>query len=185
MKNQPLNNQGVPADPPKRVGRPRPVTATPWLLLILILVLHGTVGLLLSVFSPPYWVWPLAFTGTLIQSLLLAGPKALSSSKGVQILLSRFVTCVGTGLSVVALAVAVGYGGTADIDRIRFAQIGLTLLFINLGVLVLTAACSLLIAYLGDRLLAGMGRSRCSLYILSFCFLGLFVGGVAGIAIAR
>ena len=148
------------------------------------MALHIVVGLLLSIFSPPFWVWPLAFTGTLIQALALAGPKALSALKGFRILLLRALTCLGVGLSVVALAVAVGFGGTADIDRIQFIQTGLALFFVNLGVLGLTAGCSLLIAYVGDRMLANMGRIRSSLSILSVCFLGLFVGGAFGLAIA-
>ncbi len=184
MNNQSLNNQGFPKNAPKRVGRPRFVVGKPWWWLILVLVLHTVVGIFLSVFSPPSWVWPLAFGGTFIQAVVLAGPRALSSLKGFQILLCRFVTCVGTALSVVALAVAVGFGGTDDIDRIQFSQTGLALLLINLGVLVLTATCSLMIAHAGDRLLAGMGRGRCSLFVLSFCFLGLFIGGMLGLAIA-
>lgn len=184
MNNQSLNHQSLPGKVPKRVGKARSRGMTPWSLLILALVLHAVVGLFLSVFAPPFWVWPLAFGGTLLQAVMLAGPRALSALKGVWILLSRFVTCGGTALSVVALAVAVGYGGTANIDDINFTQTGLVLLLINLGVLVLTALCSLLIAQIGDRLLAVMGRTRCSLYILSFCFLGLFVGGALGLAIA-
>ncbi|NEZ64105.1 hypothetical protein D0962_15125 [Leptolyngbyaceae cyanobacterium CCMR0082] len=84
----------------------------------------------------------------------------------------------------VALAVAVGFGGTNNIDDIRFGPMGMTLFFVNLGVLVLTAVCSLLIAHVGDRLLAGMGRIRCSLALLSVCLLGLFIGGAFGLAIA-
>ena len=160
------------------------MTGIPWPWLTLALVLHGVVGLLLSVFSPPFWVWPLAFAGTLIQSTVLAGPKALSAFQGFQILLSRAVTCLGTALSVVALAIAVGFGGTADIDSIQFAQTGLALFAINLGVLLLTAVCSFLIAYLGDRLLLEMGRGRSSSIILSFCLLGMFAGGALGLAIA-
>ena len=179
MSNQRLNPQV-----PRRVGKARPATGIPWALLSLVLALHLIVGLLLSVFSPPYWVWPLALGGTLMQAVVLAGPKALSSFTGFRILLSRFVTCLGTAMSVVALAIAVGFGGTSDIDLIEFTQIGLSLFFINLGVLLLTAACSLIIAHAGDRLLREMGRVRCSLILLSFCFLGLFIGGVLGLAIA-
>ena len=156
----------------------------PWSLLALGLILHGIVGLLLSVFSPPYWVWILAFAGTLVQTLALAGPRALASLKGAWILVSRLITCLGTALSVVALGIAVGFGGTVDIDQIEFFRFGLALLSTNLGVLLLTAVCSLLIAYTGDRLLAHMGRGRCSLSVMSVCFLGLFIGGTLGLAIA-
>ena len=127
MSNQRLNPQV-----PRRVGKARPATGIPWALLSLVLALHLIVGLLLSVFSPPYWVWPLALGGTLMQAVVLAGPKALSSFTGFRILLSRFVTCLGTAMSVVALAIAVGFGGTSDIDLIKFTQIGLALFFINL-----------------------------------------------------
>lgn len=151
----------------------------------MVLLLHGVTGLWLSVFSPPFWVWPLAFAGTLLQAVVLAGPRALSSLNGIRILLSRGVTCLGVACSVVALAIAVGYGGTADIDDVQFVQTGLVLLSINLGVLVLTALCSLLIASIGDRLLSGMSHTRCSLYLLSFCFLGLFFGGALGLAISN
>ena len=156
----------------------------PWPILSLLLVLHGVVGLLLSIFSPPYWVWPLAFGGTLLQSILLAGPRALSSLTGWRVFLSRGATCLGTALSVVALAIAVGFGGTSDIDAIQFSRMGLSVFFINLGVLLLTALCSLLIAHVGDRMLKEMGRTRCSLTVVSFCFFGLFIGGVLGLAIA-
>ncbi|MGD1948635.1 MAG: hypothetical protein ACFB14_03200 [Leptolyngbyaceae cyanobacterium] len=184
MSNQPFNHRKFPTRVPRRVGSARPVTEPPWSLLTLMLVLHGVVGLFLSAFSPPFWVWPAAFGGTLIQALALAGPRALSSLEGIQILLSRALTCVGTALSVVALGVAVGFSGTSDIDSIEFVQIGFVLFFINLGVLLLTAGCSLLIAYVGDRLLPDMGRLRCNASILSVCFLGLFIGGAFGLAIA-
>lgn len=166
------------------MGKARPRGGIPWGLLTLALLLHGVMGLLLSIFSPPFWVWPLALVGILLQSAVLAGPKALSSLQGMRILLSRGVTCLGVALSVVALAIAVGYGGTADIDDIQFVRTGFVLLSINLGVLALTALCSLLIANIGDRLLAKMSRPRCSLCLLSFCCLGLFIGGALGLAIA-
>lgn len=184
MSKQPFNMPSFPVKVPRRVGKARPRGGTPWGLLVLVLLLHGVMGLLLSVFLPPFWVWPLALAGTLVQTSVLAGPRALSSLQGMRILLSRGVTCLGVALSVVALAIAVGYGGTADIDDIQFVRTGLVLLLINLGVLVLTALCSLLIANIGDRLLAEMSRTRCSLYLLSFCFLGLVIGGALGLAIA-
>ena len=184
MNQPPFNHQNSSARVPRRVGKARPLPLMPWSFLVLALVLHIFVGVLLSVFSPPFWVWPLAFAGTLLQAIMFAGPKALSSLQGWWILLSRFVTCVGVALSVVALAVAVGYGGSNDIDSIQIMKTGLGLLFVNLGVLLLTAGCSLLIAHIGDRLLMGMGRARSSLCVLSFCFLGLFFGGALGLAIA-
>ena len=126
MNNRPLNNQNFAPKSAKRVAHTRP-DATPWVLLILVVALHLTVGLLLSIFSPPAWVWPLAFGGTFIQAVALAGPRALSSLRGVRILLCRSFTCLGVGLSVAGLAVAVGFGGSADIDSIQFSQTGLTL----------------------------------------------------------
>lgn len=87
-------------------------------------------------------------------------------------------------MSVVALAIAVGYGGTANIDDIRLVSTGFAVFFINLGVLLLTALCSLLVAHIGDRLLVSMSRARCGICILGFCFLGLFFGGALGLAIA-
>ena len=184
MNNQPFNNRKFPTKVHRRVGRVRPAAGPPWRLLALLLVLYGVVGLFLAVFSPPFWVWPMAFGGALIQAVALAGPRALSSLKGIRILLLRGLTCLGTALSVVALGVAIGFGGTTDIDSIQFAQMGLGLFLVNLGVLLLTAGCSLLIAYVGDRLLPEMGRVRCSVSILSICFLGLFIGGAFGLAIA-
>lgn len=182
MNNQPLNNRSLKS--PKRVGKARPATGFPWSLLTLVMTLHGVTGLLLSVFSPPFWVWPLALGGTLIQTVALAGPRALSPLKGIQILMCRCLTCLGVALSVVALGIAVGFGGTVDIDSIRLVQTGSAIFFVNLGVLLLTGINSLLIAHTGDRLLATMGRSRSSLSLLSVCFLGLFVGGALGLAIA-
>lgn len=184
MSKQPLNNQNFPFKDLRRRGRVQRSATPPWLLIALVIALHMVAGIFLSVFSPPFWVWPLAFGGTFIQTLALAGPEALSSLKGFRIILCRSLTCLGTALSVVALAVAVGFGGTNNIDDIRFGQIGMTLFFVNLGVLVLTAVCSLLIAHVGDRLLAGMGRVRSSLTLLSVCLLGLFIGGAFGLAIA-
>lgn len=179
MNNQPLNNQSIKA--PRR-GRKARLSVVP--LLVLVAAFHIGVGLLLSIFSPPFWVWPLALGGTLIQVVALAGPRALSSLSGIQILLSRWLTCLGVGLSVVALSIAVGFGGTNDIDAIQFAETGTNLFLINLGVLLLTGICSLLIAYVGDRLLETMGRSRCALSILGTCFLGLVSGVAIGMAIA-
>lgn len=181
MNNNPLNNQRARRVPPQAGVR---IQGTPWPLLALTLVLHGVVGVFLAAFSPPFWVWPLAFGGTLLQALALAGPRALSALKGFRIILVRAVTCLGTALSVVALAVGVGFGGTDNIDAIEFVQMGVALFAINLGVLALTAVCSVLIAYVGDRLLPEMGPMRSRVLILSFCFLGMFLGGALGLAIA-
>ncbi|NEP54429.1 MAG: hypothetical protein F6K65_38810 [Moorea sp. SIO3C2] len=183
MNNQPLDSSPTLSPSNRRVGKARP-TITPWGLMGLNLVFHGVMGLLLSIFSPPFWVWPLAFMGTLLQTVALAGPRALSVLAGVQILGVRFITCIGTALVVVGLAIAVGFGGTADIDSIHIPGTGLAILAINLGVLLLVATCSLLIARIGDLMLVQMGRTRVSLAILSVCFFGLFAGGALGLAIA-
>ncbi|MEM9163849.1 MAG: hypothetical protein AAGC54_12375 [Cyanobacteria bacterium P01_F01_bin.4] len=184
INNQSLNDpRFLKQPPPRRTGKPQRSSGFPWSLMVM-LVAHGVAGLLLSVFKPPFWVWPLGFVGTFIQAILLAGPMALSSLGGWRILLCRWGTCMGVAMSVVALAVAVGYGGTNDIDAIRFGATGLALALINIGVLLLSALCSLLIARTGDQLLPRMGRLRCSMCVLSFCFLGLFLGGATGLLIA-
>ena len=170
--------------PLMRLMKGRARASIPWQWLIIVAVLHGIAGLLLAVFSAPLFLWPLALIAILLQTACLAGPVALGRRQRYPALLNRLVFYVGATLAAIVLAVGVGYGGTADIDEIRLGSLALGIAAANLGVVLLSACCSLLIAYLGDRLVPRLGPGRSGLLLLLLCYLGLAVGGITGVAIA-
>ncbi|MEL6139417.1 MAG: hypothetical protein AAFR42_18670 [Cyanobacteria bacterium J06628_6] len=178
----PKPNPKPNAVPTARPRRRRNESAMPWRMMGLSLLLYAIAGLLLAAFSPPYWVWPLALVGTLLQCLTLAGPQSL-------LLLSRWkawwavrVSCIGSAALLVAVAIATGFGGTNDIDTIELRQTAFNIVGVSLGSIVLVFACTLAGARTGDQLVALFGRGRSGLMLTGVCFLGLFIGGLIGIA---
>jgi hypothetical protein len=154
----------------------------PWLLLSV--VMYAIAGLLLSAFSSPYWVWPIALVSTLLQALALAGPQALQGLTRWRAGWAILVGCLGSGGLVVALAIAVGYAGTDDIDAMQIGATAVEVFLVNLGVLLLTATCTIIGARTGDQLLNLFNRTRSILLLASVCFLGLFLGGLVGLTLA-
>ena len=173
--------------PPPNAASPRPprrlrTLAMPWRALVLSMLVYAISGLLLVAFYPPYWVWPMALAGTLMQCLALAGPQALQLLSRAKAWWAVRLSCLGAGLLLVALGIAVGYGGPDDIDAISLQQTATTIAGSALGTFVLTFICAFVSARAGDRLVSLHGRGRSSLMLAGVCFSGLFLGGLIGMA---
>jgi hypothetical protein len=188
MTNQP------PAQPPvsgQSSGRPTrrhsraaySPNVLPGKLMSLMVGIYAIAGLFLSVFMPPFWVWPLALGGTFLQALALAGPQALLQLTRWQARGAVLLGSLGAGCLVVALAIATNYAGTDNVDEITLGGAAFTVFALTLLALLLTFGCALMAAKVGDSLLRNFDRTRSGLIVASGCFFGLFVGGVLGLAI--
>lgn len=149
--------------------------------MLLLILVYAIAGLMLVAFLPPAWVWGMALAGTFMQCLALAGPQSLLRLSRWKAWWAVRLSCLGAGLLMVALAIAIGYGGTNDIDSISLQQTAINIVGTAFGTLVLTALCSIVGASAGDRLVSRMGRGRSCLLLASICFSGLFLGGLIGL----
>ncbi|MEO0459052.1 MAG: hypothetical protein AAF152_21065 [Cyanobacteria bacterium P01_A01_bin.114] len=145
---------------------------------------YGLAGLLLGSVSPPYWVWPLAMGGTLMQALSLTGPQSLSGLTWPQIVRVGLLARLGSVLLVVALAIAANFANTDDFDSIKLGSTALTVIGASLIAILLTVLCTGVAMKTGDRLVTLFGRARSSLMLAGVCFLGLFLGGLIGLSVA-
>jgi hypothetical protein len=96
-----------------------------------------------------------------------------------------WLASIGSGLLIVALAVAVNYGGTDDIDAIRPILTVLTVILVTLLALVVGVLCTLTTSWASDRLLADrFNRLQSILILIGSCGIGLFLGGLVGLLAA-
>ena len=148
----------------------------PWSLIGILFVLYVLIGLMLTVPAPPYWVWIPATLGTL---LLLVGlmqsltPTKPSGRSGLAYL--------GGLLLVAPLAVAANYvGSEQSFDNIRFLAVLVSLALLTLLSVLLTAATAVISARAGAQLLRIFDYRRSLSVLLTACFAGALVGGLAG-----
>lgn len=153
----------------------------PWALLVVVVILYAIAGLILSAFAAPFWVWPLALVGTLLQALALAGPRSLTGLRPEQVRGAVWLACWGAGGLVVALAVAGNYAGTDQLGQVSLESLALTIGLVNLGVILLTAIATVVGTRAGDRLVDVFSRWRSAWVLAGICFLGLFIGGIVGV----
>lgn len=147
-------------------------------------VVYILIGLLLSLPTPPFWIWIPAVIGTVLlvwglNSPLATGSVAIASGKSPS--QAELQSYVGALLLVVALAIAANYiGGGKSFDNIHFfvAVFGLALLT-SLSI-ALTAAAAIISAQAGASLVQIMDYKLSLTIVMSTCFCGIFVGGLAG-----
>ena len=120
-----------------------------------------------------------------MQTLSLSGVDALTNLTRKQAWFAGLFGCLGSGLLVVALAIAANYANTDDLDSIELITTALTITFANLMAIVLVALCMMVAMKTGDRLVSLFGRLRSGLMLAGVCFLGLFLGGLMGLFIAK
>jgi hypothetical protein len=185
MTNQrPVSGQSLGRSSRRRSSYRSLPGALPGKSLGLLVFTYAISGLFLSVFMPPFWVWPLALGGTLLQALAMAGPQALLQLSRWQARGAVLLGSLGAGCLVVALAIATNYAGTDNIDEITLGETAFAVFALTLLALLLTFFCALLSAKVGDSLLGRFDRTRSGLMVAGGGFLGLFVGGIVGIALA-
>ncbi len=157
----------------------------PWMTVGALFVIYVLIGLLLSVPAPPFWIWIPAVVGTVLLILGLNRPMAVSSVAGKSVGKSTdrvgLLTYVGALLLVVALAIAANYiGGGQSFDNIRFFVAIFGLAVLTLLSIALTAAAAIISAQTGASLMQTMNYKRSMTILMSACFGGIFIGGLAG-----
>ncbi|MEM9164340.1 MAG: hypothetical protein AAGC54_14890 [Cyanobacteria bacterium P01_F01_bin.4] len=169
---------------PRRRRQYQSSSLMPWPAIATSVLFYALAGLLLGAVSPPFWVWPLAMGGTLMQALSLTGPQSLAELTRPQIRRVGVLARLGSLLLVVALAISANFANTNDFDSIKLGSTAWTVLGASLMAIILTALCTTVAMQTGDRLVALFGRSRSGLMLAGVCFLGLFLGGLIGLAIS-
>ena len=161
------------------IRRPRSVKPLmPWFSIGLLFILYGLIGLMLSVPAPPYWVWIPAMLGTLMMVVGLTRPlvpNRLARRAGL-------LAYLGGLLLVIPLAVAANYAGSEQsFDNIRFLVALVSLAALTLLAVLLTAAAAVVSVQTGAKLLQILDYRRSLSVLLTACFSGIFLGGLAGL----
>jgi hypothetical protein len=153
----------------------------PWLWIVGTTFVYAIAGLMLASFPVPYWIWNVALAGVLAQSLALAGPQALARFRWWGANLLALLAILGTGAIVIALAIALNYVGTDQLDQVVPQEAAMEVLKMSLVAVVTAALGGILNAETGDRLLALFNRLQTSLILTAACILGLGIGGLIGL----
>ncbi|MDA0674599.1 MAG: hypothetical protein O3C67_12960 [Cyanobacteria bacterium] len=153
----------------------------PWLWIVGTAFVYAIAGLMLASFPAPYWIWNLALAGVLAQAIALAGPRALSRFRWWSANLLALLAIVGAGAMVVALAIALNYVGTDQLDQLVPQQAAMEVLKMSLIAVVTAALAGIINAETGDRLLALFNRLQSSLILAAAGILGLAIGGGIGV----
>lgn len=151
-------------------------------------VVYILIGLLLSMPAPPFWTWIPAVVGTVLLVVGLNKPLAagsvagqLGQPAGKLTGQDGLLSYVGAFLLVVALAIAANYiGGGKGFDNIRFFVAVFGLAVLTLLAIALTAAAVIISAQTGASLRQIMSYKRSLTILMSACFWGILVGGLAG-----
>ncbi|MDJ0705916.1 MAG: hypothetical protein QNJ46_21825 [Leptolyngbyaceae cyanobacterium MO_188.B28] len=146
------------------------------------LIAYSVAGLLLASFPAPNWIWNLALVGAIAQALALAGPKSLQRFGWLSANLLTLLAILGTGLMVVAIAIALNFSGAADIDQLTPAGLVRDVIKVGLGAIIIAATGAVLGAATGDRLILSFNQLQSTLILAGICVLGLGVGGLIGLA---
>ncbi len=179
-----------PSPAPRRRPRRRPrrqlaqQSTFPWLWLGGCFALYAAAGVILAAFPAPYWIWYLALGGTLMQAIVLAGPRALAQVHWLPANLLAILAILATGATGAALAISLNQAGTDNLDDIVPQATVLEVALFCAVALLIAAAAAILSAETGDRLLLRFRRYQTSLILAAFCVLGLGLGGLMGVGIA-
>ncbi|MEM6425986.1 MAG: hypothetical protein AAF728_12630 [Cyanobacteria bacterium P01_D01_bin.128] len=173
--------------PRLRWPRPKPRTRSgptiPWRAMALCVIVYAFMGLFLASFPAPYWVWNLALGGTVLQTVTLAGPRALGRMRWLPANFLALLSIIGTGLIVVALAIAMNFRAPAALDEIEIQSALLDTSLIALVAIATAAVGACTSAAVGDRMLAVFKRFQVILLLAALCILGLGLGGLTGITL--
>ncbi|MEO0491166.1 MAG: hypothetical protein AAFZ49_16685, partial [Cyanobacteria bacterium J06659_2] len=155
----------------------------PWGPMVLCILIYGFAGLFLASFPAPYWIWNLALGGTVLQTITMAGPQSLSRMRWLPANFLALVSIIGTGLMVVALAIAMNFRAPVAIDEIEVDETIMNTSLIVLVAVVTAALAAISSAAVGDRMLAIFRRFQAMLLLAALCVLGLGLGGLVGLTL--
>lgn len=152
----------------------------PWPLVFWCGILYAAIGVILAAFPVPAWVWIVALFGTLVQISTLAGPQTLRRFKWLAANLLVLGSSLGAGLTAVALAIALNYAATDQLDELTLGGVFWEVVRYSLFAVGLAALCGGVTASLGDRLLRHFQRQQTVLILITTALLGLSLGGAFG-----
>lgn len=180
----PNSSGGKPPNLPKsraKSRKPRRAKpSVPWAAMGALLVVYLLIGLLMSIPTPPYWVWiaialaiPLLVFG-LNRPVITGGKRDWGG----------LMAYVGGLVMAVALAVSANYIGSENsFDEVPFLMAILGLAVLTLLAVFLTAIAAILSAQSGTQLMASASYGRSVSMVVVTSFMGLCLGGVVGLAI--
>lgn len=169
----------------KRPATPAKRPSTPWVWMLWTILLYAAVGLILAAFPVPYWIWSIALVAIGCQAIALVGSLALSQFRWFSATCLSLLGILGAGALAAALAIALNYTGSNQVDDLEPLQLVLEVGQFSLLALVLAASCAIVTAETGDRLKAIYHRFRTSLILAAVCVLGLGTGGILGLLLVR
>lgn len=169
---------------PSRFPRPLALDDVPLKWMAASLVTYAVAGLLLAIFPAPIWIWNLALGGAIAQAAALAGPKSLQRFEWLLANLLVLLAILGTGLMVMALAIAINYSGAADLDQVTLLSLFGDVIKVGLGAVIIAALGAVISAETGDRLIFTFNHLQSTLILSGTCILGLGFGGLIGLAFA-
>lgn len=155
----------------------------PWPLLFWCTILYAVIGVILTAFPIPGWVLAIAVAGALIQIVALAGPQALRRFKWLAANLLVLGSSLGAGLIAVALAIALNFAGTDQLNDVSISSIIWDVIKYGLLSVLLAALCSGVTASVGDRLLRHFNQRQTMLILGTAAVLGLSIGSAFGLLI--
>ncbi|MEM6867523.1 MAG: hypothetical protein AAF528_04000 [Cyanobacteria bacterium P01_C01_bin.121] len=166
--------------PPKLPKPRRSKPSAPWVSMVVLFMVYTVMGLVMSIPTPPYWVWiAIAFSIPLIV-LGFNRPVMISGKKDR----GGLMAYLGGLIMVIALAVSINYFGSENtFDDVRFFNAIAVLGALTLGAVLLTAIAAITSALAGTRLMPTTGYGRSISMVITTSFMGLCVGGVAGLAV--
>jgi len=144
-------------------------------------LLYAAAGTVMSAFPAPYWIWNLALGGAIAQSLALAGPKALRRARWWKANLLVLLAIIGAGLLGIAVAIALGFAGTDNLDDIEVQATAFAVILLGFLALLITASAAVMTAETGDRLIYSFSRLQTTLVLAATCIMGLGLGALIGL----
>ncbi|MGB3573048.1 MAG: hypothetical protein WA783_03310 [Phormidesmis sp.] len=175
---QPASSQpSRPVSPPPRRKR-RTQPAAPWVPIISLFVIYSLVGLLITLPTPPYWVWIGVIVAIPLLVLGLNRPVAMPGKPDR----GGLMAYSGGLLLAIALAVSANYiGSDSSFEDARFFAALIGLAALSLLAVLLTVAAATASATAGARFLSTLPYSRSIVSVIMISFLGLVAGAIAGL----
>lgn len=169
-----------PKSPKSRKPR-RAKSSMPWAAMVILFVVYSLMGLLMSVPTPPYWVW-LAIALAVPLLVLGCNRPVVISGKTDR---GGCLAYVGALVMAIALAVSANYIGSENsFDDVPFLMAILGLAMLTLLAVFLTAIAAIFSAQAGNRIMASTSYGRSVSMVMIISFMGLCIGGVVGLSIA-
>jgi uncharacterized membrane protein len=119
--------------------------------------------------------------GAIAQAFGLAGPQALRRFSWLRANGLMLLTVLGTLAITIALAIALGYVGTDNLDDIVLKPTAFEVIRMGLLAVLVGALGAIVGAATGDRLLVLFKRLETTLILAALSILGLGVGGFIGL----